>query len=187
MGKERRAQNHFELNSDDFRSGGSIKDDVLIRVSSEGGNKDAETIAAKLFSTPLGVCVCVGSHSLHLMSCWRQYLCAVMALTDVCADLLPGYFSLGLVLPTYSENHIKANLSDQILQVQCKYLGIPSILHSLPLVSSLSLSFSVYLSPLPDRQEPPDSSSTPAPSCLHAVLYNGDVFSSHWLKKNRLN
>uniref|UniRef100_A0A8C3GAT0 Calcium channel, voltage-dependent, alpha 2/delta subunit 2a n=1 Tax=Cyclopterus lumpus TaxID=8103 RepID=A0A8C3GAT0_CYCLU len=30
-----------------------------------------------------------------------------------------------LVLPTYSENHIKANLSDQILQVQCKYLGIP--------------------------------------------------------------
>uniref|UniRef100_A0AAQ4PZP2 Calcium channel, voltage-dependent, alpha 2/delta subunit 2a n=1 Tax=Gasterosteus aculeatus aculeatus TaxID=481459 RepID=A0AAQ4PZP2_GASAC len=32
--------------------------------------------------------------------------------------------SLGLVLPTYSENHIKANLSDQILQVQCKYQGI---------------------------------------------------------------
>uniref|UniRef100_A0A3Q2DTI4 Calcium channel, voltage-dependent, alpha 2/delta subunit 2a n=1 Tax=Cyprinodon variegatus TaxID=28743 RepID=A0A3Q2DTI4_CYPVA len=32
-------------------------------------------------------------------------------------------YSLGLVLPTYSENHIKANLSDQILQVQCKYLG----------------------------------------------------------------
>uniref|UniRef100_A0AAQ4RP25 Calcium channel, voltage-dependent, alpha 2/delta subunit 2a n=1 Tax=Gasterosteus aculeatus aculeatus TaxID=481459 RepID=A0AAQ4RP25_GASAC len=31
---------------------------------------------------------------------------------------------LGLVLPTYSENHIKANLSDQILQVQCKYQGI---------------------------------------------------------------
>uniref|UniRef100_UPI0037E78116 voltage-dependent calcium channel subunit alpha-2/delta-2a n=1 Tax=Semicossyphus pulcher TaxID=241346 RepID=UPI0037E78116 len=28
-------------------------------------------------------------------------------------------YSLGLVLPTYSENHIKANLSDQILQVQC--------------------------------------------------------------------
>lgn len=31
------------------------------------------------------------------------------------------FCSLGLVLPTYSENHIKANLSDQILQVQCKY------------------------------------------------------------------
>ncbi len=31
--------------------------------------------------------------------------------------------SLGLVLPSYSENHIKANLSDQILQVQCKYQG----------------------------------------------------------------
>uniref|UniRef100_A0A8C7Y4E8 Calcium channel, voltage-dependent, alpha 2/delta subunit 2a n=1 Tax=Oryzias sinensis TaxID=183150 RepID=A0A8C7Y4E8_9TELE len=30
-------------------------------------------------------------------------------------------YSLGLVLPTYSENHIKANISDQILQVQCKY------------------------------------------------------------------
>uniref|UniRef100_A0A8C2CFU6 Calcium channel, voltage-dependent, alpha 2/delta subunit 2a n=1 Tax=Cyprinus carpio TaxID=7962 RepID=A0A8C2CFU6_CYPCA len=30
-------------------------------------------------------------------------------------------YSLGLVLPSYSENHIKANLSDQILQVQCKY------------------------------------------------------------------
>lgn len=29
--------------------------------------------------------------------------------------------SLGLVLPSYSENHIRANLSDQILQVQCKY------------------------------------------------------------------
>ncbi|XP_053724518.1 voltage-dependent calcium channel subunit alpha-2/delta-2a isoform X2 [Synchiropus splendidus] len=27
-------------------------------------------------------------------------------------------YSLGLVLPTYSENHLKANLSDQILQVQ---------------------------------------------------------------------
>uniref|UniRef100_A0A3Q2PUK1 Calcium channel, voltage-dependent, alpha 2/delta subunit 2a n=1 Tax=Fundulus heteroclitus TaxID=8078 RepID=A0A3Q2PUK1_FUNHE len=32
-------------------------------------------------------------------------------------------YILGLVLPTYSENHIKANLSDQILQVQCKYFG----------------------------------------------------------------
>ncbi|XP_072238080.1 voltage-dependent calcium channel subunit alpha-2/delta-2a isoform X5 [Leuresthes tenuis] len=30
-------------------------------------------------------------------------------------------YSLGLVLPTYSENHIKANLSDQILQVQLSY------------------------------------------------------------------
>ncbi|XP_021177611.2 voltage-dependent calcium channel subunit alpha-2/delta-2a isoform X4 [Fundulus heteroclitus] len=30
-------------------------------------------------------------------------------------------YSLGLVLPTYSENHIKANLSDQILQVQLLY------------------------------------------------------------------
>ncbi|KAL0978716.1 hypothetical protein UPYG_G00174260 [Umbra pygmaea] len=30
-------------------------------------------------------------------------------------------YSLGLVLPTYSENHIKANLSDQILQVQFSY------------------------------------------------------------------
>uniref|UniRef100_A0A8C9S3G6 Calcium channel, voltage-dependent, alpha 2/delta subunit 2a n=1 Tax=Scleropages formosus TaxID=113540 RepID=A0A8C9S3G6_SCLFO len=29
--------------------------------------------------------------------------------------------NLGLVLPTYSEYHIQANLSDQILQVQCKY------------------------------------------------------------------
>ncbi|KAF7711449.1 voltage-dependent calcium channel subunit alpha-2/delta-2a isoform X1 [Silurus meridionalis] len=29
-------------------------------------------------------------------------------------------YSLGLVLPTYSENHIRANLSDQILQVQLK-------------------------------------------------------------------
>ncbi|XP_030632344.1 voltage-dependent calcium channel subunit alpha-2/delta-2a [Chanos chanos] len=29
-------------------------------------------------------------------------------------------YSLALVLPTYSENHIRANLSDQILQVQCK-------------------------------------------------------------------
>ncbi|XP_041639573.1 voltage-dependent calcium channel subunit alpha-2/delta-2a isoform X1 [Cheilinus undulatus] len=31
-------------------------------------------------------------------------------------------YSLGLVLPTYSENHIKANLSDQILQVQWSYI-----------------------------------------------------------------
>ncbi|XP_035007869.1 voltage-dependent calcium channel subunit alpha-2/delta-2a isoform X1 [Hippoglossus stenolepis] len=30
-------------------------------------------------------------------------------------------YSLGLVLPTYSENHIKANLSDQILQVQLPF------------------------------------------------------------------
>lgn len=59
---------------------------------------------------------------------------------------LPRYLSLGLVLPTYSENHIKANLSDQILQVQCKYPGIPSILHSLslfPLFPPLSLSLSL--------------------------------------------
>ncbi|XP_016526352.1 voltage-dependent calcium channel subunit alpha-2/delta-2a isoform X2 [Poecilia formosa] len=31
-------------------------------------------------------------------------------------------YSLGLVLPTYSENHVKANLSDQILQVQFSYI-----------------------------------------------------------------
>lgn len=57
-----------------------------------------------------------------------------------CPDVLPHYFSLGLVLPTYSENHIKANLSDQILQVQCKYPGLPSILHSVSVLFSLSLS-----------------------------------------------
>uniref|UniRef100_A0A7N6BAZ4 VWFA domain-containing protein n=1 Tax=Anabas testudineus TaxID=64144 RepID=A0A7N6BAZ4_ANATE len=50
-------------------------------------------------------------------------------------------YSLGLVLPTYSENHIKANLSDQILQVQCKYLGISSILHSLEYCNDLELSY----------------------------------------------
>lgn len=39
-------------------------------------------------------------------------------------EILPFFpCSLGLVLPSYSENHIKANLSDQILQVQCKYQG----------------------------------------------------------------
>uniref|UniRef100_A0A7N6A860 VWFA domain-containing protein n=1 Tax=Anabas testudineus TaxID=64144 RepID=A0A7N6A860_ANATE len=42
------------------------------------------------------------------------------------------YLYLGLVLPTYSENHIKANLSDQILQVQCKYLGISNFESLLP-------------------------------------------------------
>uniref|UniRef100_A0A4W6CIJ9 Calcium channel, voltage-dependent, alpha 2/delta subunit 2a n=1 Tax=Lates calcarifer TaxID=8187 RepID=A0A4W6CIJ9_LATCA len=45
---------------------------------------------------------------------------------------LPHYLSLGLVLPTYSENHIKANLSDQILQVQCKYPRIPNFESLLP-------------------------------------------------------
>lgn len=44
----------------------------------------------------------------------RTYIWAPVKGTD---------YSLGLVLPTYSENHIKANLSDQILQVQCKYRG----------------------------------------------------------------
>uniref|UniRef100_A0A674ENE4 Calcium channel, voltage-dependent, alpha 2/delta subunit 2a n=1 Tax=Salmo trutta TaxID=8032 RepID=A0A674ENE4_SALTR len=39
---------------------------------------------------------------------------------------LSHHSSLGLVLPTYSENHIKANLSDQILQVQCKYQETPN-------------------------------------------------------------
>ncbi|XP_055069670.2 voltage-dependent calcium channel subunit alpha-2/delta-2a isoform X1 [Misgurnus anguillicaudatus] len=39
----------------------------------------------------------------------RTYIWAPVKGTD---------YSLGLVLPTYSENHIKANLSDQILQVQ---------------------------------------------------------------------
>uniref|UniRef100_A0A8C1TFW3 Calcium channel, voltage-dependent, alpha 2/delta subunit 2a n=1 Tax=Cyprinus carpio TaxID=7962 RepID=A0A8C1TFW3_CYPCA len=33
-------------------------------------------------------------------------------------------YSLGLVLPSYSENHIKANLSDQILQVQFFQCGM---------------------------------------------------------------
>ena len=66
-------------------------------------------------------------------------------------DYLPHYFSLGLVLPTYSENHIKANLSDQILQVQCKYPGIPSILHSVPSLSLFPLfpPLSLYLSLVP--------------------------------------
>lgn len=40
---------------------------------------------------------------------WRTYAWTPVDGTD---------YSLGLVLPTYSENHIKANLSDQILQVQ---------------------------------------------------------------------
>lgn len=65
---------------------------------------------------------------------------------------LPRYLSLGLVLPTYSENHIKANLSDQILQVQCKYLGISSILHSLSLSSSPPPLFPLY-SPLSPKYD----------------------------------
>ncbi|ROK31196.1 Voltage-dependent calcium channel subunit alpha-2/delta-2 [Anabarilius grahami] len=42
-------------------------------------------------------------------------------------------YSLGLVLPSYSENHIRANLSDQILQVQSAAQG-PSV-NSRPSVS----------------------------------------------------
>ncbi|KPP70187.1 voltage-dependent calcium channel subunit alpha-2/delta-2-like [Scleropages formosus] len=34
-------------------------------------------------------------------------------------------YSLGLVLPTYSEYHIQANLSDQILQVQSQLVALP--------------------------------------------------------------
>uniref|UniRef100_A0A8C0YUX2 Calcium channel, voltage-dependent, alpha 2/delta subunit 2a n=1 Tax=Cyprinus carpio carpio TaxID=630221 RepID=A0A8C0YUX2_CYPCA len=36
-------------------------------------------------------------------------------------------YSLGLVLPSYSENHIKANLSDQILQVQFFQCGMTCV------------------------------------------------------------
>uniref|UniRef100_A0A3Q3MNW1 Calcium channel, voltage-dependent, alpha 2/delta subunit 2a n=1 Tax=Mastacembelus armatus TaxID=205130 RepID=A0A3Q3MNW1_9TELE len=51
-------------------------------------------------------------------------------------------YSLGLVLPTYSENHIKANLSDQILQVQCKYPGLPiSFLFTLKVFLSLWMKY----------------------------------------------
>ncbi len=52
--------------------------------------------------------------------------------------------SLGLVLPSYSENHIKANLSDQILQVQCKYQGQANAKPAY-----LSSSQRNFLSPLP--------------------------------------
>uniref|UniRef100_A0A3Q2V2G0 Calcium channel, voltage-dependent, alpha 2/delta subunit 2a n=1 Tax=Haplochromis burtoni TaxID=8153 RepID=A0A3Q2V2G0_HAPBU len=48
-------------------------------------------------------------------------------------------YSLGLVLPTYSENHIKANLSDQILQVQCKYSWVYPTSFTLCLYYSVSL------------------------------------------------
>uniref|UniRef100_A0A8C6WJY2 Calcium channel, voltage-dependent, alpha 2/delta subunit 2a n=1 Tax=Neogobius melanostomus TaxID=47308 RepID=A0A8C6WJY2_9GOBI len=44
---------------------------------------------------------------------WRA-----ITVSDCLCACVPVDFSLGLVLPTYSENHIKANLSDQILQVQ---------------------------------------------------------------------
>ncbi|MGH0165957.1 UNVERIFIED_CONTAM: hypothetical protein FKN15_068000, partial [Acipenser sinensis] len=48
-------------------------------------------------------------------------------------------YSLGLVLPPYSFHYIRANLSDQILQVQCKYwhcgLLSPSTCPSEPLIS----------------------------------------------------
>ncbi|KAK1796375.1 hypothetical protein P4O66_009427 [Electrophorus voltai] len=59
-------------------------------------------------------------------------------------------YSLGLVLPTYSEHHIRANLSDQILQVQCKYKGPHSPEH-------------VLLSPLGDSSQRPPPFSPLAP------------------------
>ncbi|TWW61985.1 Voltage-dependent calcium channel subunit alpha-2/delta-2 [Takifugu flavidus] len=73
-------------------------------------------------------------------------------------------YSLGLVLPTYSENHIKANLSDQILQC-----GLTSDL-SQPFFNPGCLTSSSGAS----RQEPPDSSSAPPPPPVF-MLCSGDV------------
>lgn len=135
--------------------------------------------------------------------------------------------SLGLVLPTYSENHIKANLSDQILQVQCKYSRVYPASFALCLYSSASLSALLCpvwphalvqpsvpglqhhhrkcpsgvtrpvlppllhslsaLSMLSDRQDhtwvPPTPVLPPSPPVFMLCCKNGDVFSSHWLKK----
>ncbi|KAK0135891.1 Voltage-dependent calcium channel subunit alpha-2/delta-2 [Merluccius polli] len=61
-------------------------------------------------------------------------------------------YSLGLVLPTYSENHIKANLSDQIQQVRCKYPGTSNNFLSL-FPANLPLSVADFESLLPNSFE----------------------------------
>lgn len=74
--------------------------------------------------------------------------------------------SLGLVLPSYSENHIRANLSDQILQVQCKYQRLantqPAHLSFFP----KRLPLSCPLSSNQRRAPPlfPDITAAPGPS-----------------------
>lgn len=50
----------------------------------------------------------------------RDYGCLPPILTPLLLSLLP---SLGLVLPPYSTFYLQANLSDQILQVKCKWPG----------------------------------------------------------------
>uniref|UniRef100_W5KJZ8 Calcium channel, voltage-dependent, alpha 2/delta subunit 2a n=1 Tax=Astyanax mexicanus TaxID=7994 RepID=W5KJZ8_ASTMX len=46
---------------------------------------------------------------------------------DKCISVVPLFCSLGLVLPTYSESHIRANLTDQIQQVQFSHFELISL------------------------------------------------------------
>uniref|UniRef100_A0A8C0VX66 Calcium voltage-gated channel auxiliary subunit alpha2delta 2 n=1 Tax=Cyanistes caeruleus TaxID=156563 RepID=A0A8C0VX66_CYACU len=82
-------------------------------------------------------------HSQYIDEVFRTYTWAPIKSTN---------YSLGLVLPPYSTYYIQANLSDQILQVKCKYLA-----------PFLSLS----LSPDPQASSPPQVHAAPRDPLPH--------------------
>lgn len=107
--------------------------------------------------------------------------------SDLCSShpLLP---SLGLVLPPYSTFYLQANLSDQILQVKCKWPGpclrpapppLPRTLagprqHSQPLAARRPL--------LPNLPAPPRRPQAGAPAIGKSVELCMLAFSQIWFQ-----
>lgn len=84
--------------------------------------------------------------------------------SDPCSSL-PCPPSLGLVLPPYSTFYLQANLSDQILQVKCKWPGPCLLPAPLPLPCTLA-GPRQHSQPLAARQ--PLLPSLPTPRCPQA-------------------
>lgn len=106
---------------------------------------------------------------------------------------LPLLPSLGLVLPPYSTYYLQANLSDQILQVKCKWPGpclrpapLPLPLHPWPAPGSIASRACGQGSPscpvCPASDVPTGWGNQPSKVCgnLHACLFS-DLVLDHSL------
>lgn len=112
------------------------------------------------------------------------------SVTVLSPPLLP---SLGLVLPPYSTFYLQANLSDQILQVKCKWPGpclrpapLPLPLHPWPAPGSIASRAcrqgSPLLPSLPSLRRAHRLGNQPSKVCgnLHACLFS-DLVLDHSL------
>lgn len=107
--------------------------------------------------------------------------------SDICSSppLIP---SLGLVLPPYSTFYLQANLSDQILQVKCKWPGPCLCPAPLPLPRTLAAGPRQHSQPLAARQPLLPSLPTPrhpqagAPAIGKSVEICMPAFSQIWFQ-----